>query len=71
MKPLYEVNIDFDEASKAWHQNKKKLEEGTYIYVCGKPTLKGTPCQNKPMNGKCVCFKHKNYRNTIYRNEFA
>jgi hypothetical protein len=27
------VNIDFDEASKAWNSNKRKLGNGTYEYV--------------------------------------
>lgn len=29
---LYEVDIDFDEASKAWRQNKISLGNGTYDY---------------------------------------
>ena len=31
-KPLYEVNIDFDEASKAWRKNKIENGNGTFIY---------------------------------------
>jgi hypothetical protein len=27
-----EVNIDFDDASKCWMKNKKKLANGCYIY---------------------------------------
>lgn len=27
-EPKYEVNIDFDEASKAWRQNKVKKDRG-------------------------------------------
>jgi len=30
---LYEVNIDFDEASNCWLKNKKKLGNGTYKYI--------------------------------------
>ena len=31
-KKIYDVDIDFDEASKAWLQNKKKLGNGCYSY---------------------------------------
>ena len=31
-KPTYEVNIDFDEASKAWMANKKRVGMGMYEY---------------------------------------
>ena len=35
---LTEKVIDFDAASKAWMQNKKKMDNGTYKYICGTPT---------------------------------
>ncbi len=38
--PPFEVNINFDEASSAWKQNKKKHNSSTYSYVCGKPLKK-------------------------------
>ena len=31
-EPLYEVNIDFDESSKAWRKNKIENDNGTFIY---------------------------------------
>lgn len=46
--PIYEVNIDFDEASEAWKKNKKSMGNGVYKYVCGCDTKNGTPCQKKP-----------------------
>jgi len=64
----YEVNIDFDEASKAWALNKKKLSDGCYSYVCGTMTKQNLPCQNKPMKDKCVCRLHKKYKKSIYIN---
>jgi len=30
----YEVNINFDEASKAWMENKKSIGGGCYKYIC-------------------------------------
>lgn len=65
----YPVDIDFDEASREWTRNKKKLSDGCYSYVCGVNTKQNRPCQNKPINGKCVCAIHKKYKNTIYSHE--
>jgi len=31
---LYTVDIDFDNASKAWRQNKKQDGQGQFKYVC-------------------------------------
>lgn len=45
-KPLYEVNIDFDEASEAWRANKKYIGNGTYKYI----TPKITPKKNTLLN---------------------
>ena len=45
---IYEVNIDFDEASKSWQQNKSPLGNGTYKYVCGAITKTGNKCKNHP-----------------------
>jgi len=51
---LYEVNIDFDEASKAWRQNKKHLGNCQYKYVCPYEKKDGAPC------GK-ACYKQSQY----------
>ena len=59
VKPLYEVNIDFDYASKEWNKNKKRCGNGTYAYVCGKETKKGTPCQKTRMHGATNCRIHQ------------
>jgi hypothetical protein len=33
LKKIYDVDIDFDEASKAWLQNKKRTGDGCYTYT--------------------------------------
>jgi len=33
-KYIYETNIDFDEASMMWKQNKKSIGNGSYKYIC-------------------------------------
>ena len=45
---MYEVNIDFDEASRCWKINKSYLGNGTYKYVCGAITKTGNKCKNHP-----------------------
>jgi len=32
-KSIYSVDIDFDEASRAWNANKKRLPNGEYRYI--------------------------------------
>ena len=43
---MFEVNIDFDEASRAWMLNKKKNKYAHYQYKCQKITSKGKKCKN-------------------------
>ena len=33
LKPIYDVNIDFDESSREWNKNKIKLSDGCYEYI--------------------------------------
>ena len=59
-KSLYTVDIDFDEAEKAWRENKKALMNGTFKYICGFPTKKGSKCCKHPShNGRCHIHKNK------------
>ena len=44
----YDVNIDFDEASKAWMRNKKKIKGGRYKYCCGYKRTIGKYCRRNP-----------------------
>ena len=58
IKPLFEVNIDFDEASQYWNANKKRTGEGSYKYVCGKPLKNGNFCKRNIKNDKYTCSIH-------------
>ena len=60
---LFEINIDFDEASKAWKMNKKSNGNGTYSYICLKSTKNGNPCTKKPLQGCDFCKIHKKLAN--------
>ena len=50
-KPKYEINIDFEDASKMWNLNKTRLNNGCYSYKkinnCKGTTKKGNPCKHK------------------------
>lgn len=53
------VNIDFDEASEAWHANKKKLANGCYQYVCGQQLKNGNLCKKKQHKNSIHCYMHR------------
>jgi len=55
---LYEVNIDFDEASECWKANKKYIGNGTYKYVCGKRSKNNKFCKLKCLPGEEYCKTH-------------
>lgn len=57
-RSLYFNSNEFDEAILAWNRNKKRIGQ-MYVYVCGKTTSVGKPCQKRPANGGCVCAQHK------------
>lgn len=54
------MKIDFDEASKEWRKNKKKVGKGgMFRYVCGLPRKDGNPCQAPPKHW-CRSLRPKN-----------
>ena len=58
---MYEVNIDFDEASNFWKENKIKLTNGCYEY-------KKTQCKGITKNGK-QCKKMSKYEYCVIHNK--
>jgi hypothetical protein len=62
-KPLYEVEIDFDEASEAWRQNKKHVGQGHFKYICTIPLAKkhGEKCGNSCYKDSQYCWAHRGY----------
>ena len=57
--PLYEVNIDFDEASRCWKQNKKPTGNGCYKYVCSHLKKDGTVCGKGCYHSSEFCWSHR------------
>ena len=56
-----EVNIDFDEASKAWHANKKSIGNSHYKYICEISTKTGTQCSKGCYKTELFCWSHRKY----------
>lgn len=61
------VDINFDEASKYWLANKKKLSNGCYTYVCGALLKNGKFCKrNIKNNGRCTTHSNRNKLLSFY-----
>lgn len=67
-KEEYEVNIDFDEASKAWMDNKKSTGNGNYKYICEQITQMGEQCKREPKKSCCYCLIHLKINNKKLKN---
>ncbi len=50
-KQIFDNKIDFDEASKAWRQN-KTYKRGCVTYCCGVIKTNGEPCKAPPHSWK-------------------
>jgi hypothetical protein len=57
-RQLYEVKIDFDEASENWRANKKSIGNGSYKYVCAKLCKNRKICSMKCLPGVNYCKTH-------------
>jgi hypothetical protein len=60
---IYEVKIDFDDASKAWRYNKRSVGNGTYKYICCVPDKNCKKCGINCVFGSVFCKKHYNKLN--------
>ena len=54
-----EVNIDFDDASRAWYLNKKPMPNSMCKYICMGKTKTGEPCKRNPIQYQNYCFTHQ------------
>jgi len=60
-KQLYEVNIDFDAASEAWHANKKSIGNGSYKYICV-ANKNDITCGKSCYKELSFCWQHRNFK---------
>ena len=51
---LYEVNIDFDEASEAWRANKKYIGNGSYKYITPNKNTLIKHTTNNTTSRRCI-----------------
>lgn len=56
---IFEVVIDFDEASRIWKSNKKSTGNGCYKYICSKKTKVGNCCKRETLMGCDYCKIHQ------------
>lgn len=59
---LYEVNIDFDEASRVWRSNKKPVSNGCYKYICS-VVKKDVKCGRMCYKNLEYCWQHRQFTN--------
>jgi hypothetical protein len=57
---LQKVDIDFDDATRAWKMNKKSIGNGCYKYICIKITKTGKQCKNDSLRNCEYCRYHNN-----------
>jgi len=56
---MYQVDIDFDDASKEWRKNKVAMENGTFRYRCAHfSTKKQEFCKNRTFLKSPYCRFH-------------
>jgi hypothetical protein len=44
-KETFDVDIDFDDAHNQWITNKRRKNDGNYVYLCGAPLNNGRTCR--------------------------
>jgi hypothetical protein len=55
---VYEVDIDFDEASRMWKLNKKQIGNGSYKYICCVLNKSGIKCGRHIVDDTKYCRTH-------------
>ena len=54
---MFDNYIDFDEASREWRKNKKRLPNGQFVYMCNYIHSNGKRCRKPTM----ACWLPNNY----------
>jgi len=58
-RQIYEINIDFDDASEMWKANKKSIGNGSYKYICLQKSKNGKACKREAMHNCDHCNIHR------------
>ena len=56
-------NINFDEASEAWKQNKKSIGNGMYKYICQAVNTNKSLCCKSVYKDSEFCWIHRSKNN--------
>ena len=56
--PFDTIDINFDESSQAWRENKQHMGGGVFKYTCSQLLKSGKKCCNKPKNDTDFCRIH-------------
>lgn len=55
---IYDNDIDFEDASNCWKENKRVLGGGCYKYLCAKIGINNNRCISKCLPGGIYCKTH-------------
>jgi hypothetical protein len=67
--PMFDVIIDFDDASTAWKSNKRSIGQGSYTYICDRRGKNNNYCISKCLPGENYCKTHlKMYKEGKFTN---
>jgi hypothetical protein len=58
IKPIYDIIIDFEDASKQWRANKKSIGNGSFKYICTKLGKNNNHCVCRCLPGEDFCKTH-------------
>ena len=62
--------FNFDEATYEWVQNKKKMTNGCYVYICNYPLSNGKLCQkNSVLNHNICSYEYCSQHQKYYVNK--
>lgn len=53
----YVIEIDFDDASREWNANKKRIGQ-MYAYICNVTLSNGKRCRRRVYRDRETCFCH-------------
>ena len=68
------VEIDFDEAHDEWTANKRRKDNGEYVYICGAPLRKGKKCVLDCCDTIGLysgCRKHYSWEESAHKNSMS
>ena len=67
----FDINIDFDDASKQWRENKIYVGNGEFRYKCCYVSIKNVGCSNQSQPYSQLCKTHnKTSKRKVIESEY-